>query len=65
MKMAVMDGFQTLKEMQKLEKMPVVFAISNLSLDDDMLKVKNMGAAKYFIKSDTPLSGLVEEVKKL
>jgi len=64
MMMPVMDGFQVLHELRKLTKKPVVFVLSNLSQREDESRVIEAGAAKYFIKSDTPLSVIVEEIKK-
>lgn len=64
MMMPVMDGFQVLKELAKMPTMPAVFAISNLSVHDDQNRVMALGAKKYFIKSDTPLAVIVDEVKK-
>lgn len=64
MMMPVMDGFQVLQELQKLQKKPVVFVLSNLSQREDESRVLGAGARKYFIKSDTPLSVIVDEVKK-
>jgi len=63
MMMPVMDGFQVLQEIAKRPTKPVVFVLSNLSVHDDKEKVLSLGAKKYFIKSDTPLSVIVEEVK--
>lgn len=65
MMMPLMDGFQVLKELQKVDpkKKPTVFVISNLSQHEDESRVLEAGAAKYFIKSDTPLSVIVDEVK--
>lgn len=65
MMMPVMDGFQVLQELQKQPKKPVVFVLSNLSQREDESRVLGAGAHKYFIKSDTPLSVIVEEVKKV
>lgn len=64
MMMPVMDGFQTLHEINKMEHVPTVFALSNLSVQDDQQRVIELGAKKYFIKSDTPLSVIVDEIKK-
>jgi len=64
MMMPVMDGFQVLEQISKRSSIPTIFALSNLSLHDDQSRVIGMGAKKYFIKSDTPLSVIVEEVKK-
>lgn len=63
MMMPVMDGFQVLKELKKLEKQPIVFVLSNLSQREDEARVLEAGARKYFIKSDTPLAVIVNEVK--
>jgi len=63
MMMPVMDGFQVLGELQKLPNKPVVFVLSNLSQHEDESRVIAAGASKYFIKSDTPLSVIVDEVK--
>jgi len=63
MMMPVMDGFQVLQEIDKLPEKPIVYALSNLSVHDDQTKVLGMGAKKYFIKSDTPLSMIVDEIK--
>lgn len=63
MMMPIMDGFQVLKELQKHDKKPVVFVLSNLSQREDEVRVIEAGARKFFIKSDTPLSVIIEEVK--
>lgn len=64
MMMPVMDGFQVLKELQGRTQKPVVFVLSNLSQHEDESRVLAAGAKKYFIKSDTPLAVIVEEIKK-
>lgn len=61
--MPAMDGFQVLQQLQGLPSHPVVFVLSNLSQHEDEERVLALGAKKYFIKSDTPLSTIVEEVK--
>jgi CheY-like chemotaxis protein len=63
--MPVMDGFQVLEKLQQKPKKPAVFVLSNLSQAEDEQRVLKLGARKYFIKSDTPLSVIVEEVKKV
>lgn len=62
MMMPVLGGFAVLEELKKMEKKPIVFVLSNLSVHDDQTKVIDMGATKYFIKSDTSLSTIVEEI---
>jgi len=63
--MPVMDGFQVLEQLHKRPTMPTVFVLSNLSQHEDEARVLALGAKKYFIKSDTPLSVIVEEVLKV
>jgi DNA-binding response OmpR family regulator len=63
MMMPVMDGFQVLQELQGKPDLPIVFVLSNLSQHEDESRVLAAGAKKYFIKSDTPLAVIVEEVK--
>jgi len=64
MMMPVMDGFSVLKELQGRPTHPTVFVLSNLSQREDEDRVLAAGAKKYFIKADTPLSVIIEEVKK-
>jgi len=64
MMMPIMDGFQVLQRLHTREVKPTVFVLSNLSQHEDESRVLNAGAKKYFIKSATPLSVIVEEVKK-
>jgi DNA-binding response OmpR family regulator len=61
--MPVMDGFQVLEKMRTLPAMPVVFVLSNLSQHEDEGRAMALGARKFFIKSDTALTTIVEEVK--
>lgn len=61
--MPVKDGFVVLEELKKSKrKMPVIVA-SNLSQEDDVKRAKSLGARDFFVKSDTPISGVVERVK--
>jgi DNA-binding response OmpR family regulator len=61
--MPVMDGFQVLEKMHTLPAMPAVFVLSNLSQHEDEGRAIALGARKFFIKSDTPLTTIVDEVK--
>lgn len=63
--MPTVDGFQVLQKMSGLPHKPVVFVLSNLSQHEDEERVLSLGAAKFFIKSDTPLSTIVEAVKSV
>lgn len=63
--MPFMDGFQVLERLQDKPKKPVVFVLSNLSQPEDEARVLKLGARKFFIKSNTPLSVIVDEINKL
>lgn len=63
MMMPIMDGFHVLENIQDLQNKPAIFVLSNLSTRDDEGKILALGAKKYFIKSNTPLAQIVEEVK--
>lgn len=62
--MPVMDGFQVLEQLATRTNPPVAFVLSNLSQQQDEDRVLALGAKKFFIKSDTPLTTIVEEVKQ-
>lgn len=64
MMMPVMDGFQVLQQLQGRVNRPTILVLSNLSQHEDEQRVLAAGAKKYFIKSDTPLAVIVDEVKK-
>lgn len=61
--MPEMDGFQVLEQLQKNGSTASVFVLSNLSQHEDEARVLGLGAKKFFIKSNTPLTTIVEEVK--
>jgi len=63
--MPVLDGFQVLERLKNMPTKPTVFVLSNLSQGEDEARVYELGAKKYFVKSNTPLSVIVDEVKKL
>lgn len=58
------DGFGVLEEVAKKWKDIPVIVSSNLSQDEDIHRAKSLGAKDFFIKSDTPLSAVIEKVKK-
>jgi DNA-binding response OmpR family regulator len=61
----VVDGFQVLAKVQQMPDKPIVFVLSNLSQAEDEQRVFDMGAKKFFIKSDTSLATIVDEVNNL
>jgi len=60
--MPIMDGFEVLAQINKLPKKPTVFVLSNLGQREDEKKALAMGAKKFFIKSNTPLTAIVEQI---
>lgn len=63
--MPLLDGFHVLERLRDKPNKPVIFVLSNLSQPEDEARVMELGARKFFIKSDTPLSVIVEEIEKL
>jgi DNA-binding response OmpR family regulator len=61
--MPKMDGFQVLEEIAKLSKKPKVIVTSNLGQEEDAEKAKSKGAIHFFVKSDTPITEIVEYVR--
>jgi len=63
--MPVVDGFQVLEEMQKDQILSSVSVIvlSNLGQDEEIKRAIKLGAADYFVKSQHPISEVVEKVK--
>ncbi len=62
--MPMIDGFQVLEKLSTSGKMPTVFVLSNLSQHEDEERALALGAKKYFVKSNTPLSVIIEEAKQ-
>ncbi|MEI8270138.1 MAG: response regulator [bacterium] len=63
--MPKVDGFQILQEIkEKNIKIPLVIVLTNLSQTEDEKRVRALGANEFFIKSDTPLSKIVDYVRK-
>lgn len=62
--MPKVDGFYVLEEIkEKKIKVPIKIVLTNLSQVEDEKRVRSLGATEFFIKSDTPLSKIVEYVK--
>jgi DNA-binding response OmpR family regulator len=59
------DGFSVLQDLKdKGIKTPVIVS-SNLSQEEDVKRAKALGAVDYFVKSDTPLTEVVERIQKI
>lgn len=60
--MPVMDGFTVLTEMKAKKNATPVIVASNLSQEEDIARARDLGAAGYYIKSDTPLASIVQQI---
>jgi two-component system, OmpR family, response regulator ResD len=56
------DGFHFLAEFKKNGLKTPVIVLSNLGQEEDIKKAKELGAVDFFIKSNTPLSKILELV---
>lgn len=63
--MPKLDGFAVLEELKKSNNPVPVIVVSNLNQQEDIAKAKALGARDFFIKSDTPLSGVIEHVRQV
>jgi len=57
------DGFSVLQEMKENKIKTTVLVLTNLGQDEDRKKVESLGAAGYYVKSDTPLSEIITIIK--
>lgn len=58
------DGFQVLQILKDNKiKIPVII-LTNLSQAEDEKRVKELGAIDFLVKSDTPLSKIIEHIKE-
>jgi CheY-like chemotaxis protein len=65
--MPIMDGYAMLKEVKlntKTKDIPVIVT-SNLSQPEDKDKCLKLGAQSFMIKSDSPITKIVEEADRL
>ena len=63
--MPKMDGFQVLEMIkEKNLKIPIII-LTNLSQGEDKKRVLELGATEFFVKSDTPLSKIVDYVRAM
>ncbi|MFA6255066.1 MAG: response regulator [Patescibacteria group bacterium] len=61
------DGFEVLAELkkdEKLKKIPVV-VLSNLGQEEDITRGKKLGAVGYLVKSNIPISAVVEKINQI
>jgi len=56
------DGFGVLKAIRQKNKEIPIIILSNLGQPEDKLRVKDLGATAYYIKSEMPLNKILEIV---
>lgn len=64
--MPKIDGFEVLKEVKsnpELKDIPIM-VLSNLGGDEDIKKAMALGADDYYVKTQHPMSEIVEKAKK-
>lgn len=61
--MPIVDGFMVLERLKETENSIPVIILSNLSQEEDIQKAKELGAKDFFVKSNTPISEVVDYVK--
>ena len=61
--MPKMDGFGVLEEIKKKGIKTPVMVQTNLAQEEDEKRVKALGAKEFFIKSNTPIAEIVEQIK--
>ena len=62
--MPKVDGFKVLEELNKRGNKTPIIVSSNLSSEEDKERAVKLGAKDYFIKSNTPISEVVNYAKK-
>jgi DNA-binding response OmpR family regulator len=58
------DGFQVLQMLKEKGIKTPVIVLTNLGQPEDEKRVRELGAIDFLIKSDTPLSKIVERIKQ-
>lgn len=59
-----MDGFQVLRTLKENEIKTPVIVLTNLGQPEDEKRVRDLGAVDFFVKSDTPLSKIIDRIKQ-
>ncbi|MCW1930563.1 MAG: response regulator [Candidatus Kerfeldbacteria bacterium] len=62
--MPKMNGFDFLEELKKRKNSVPVIVSSNLSQEEDMKRVKTLGAVDYYVKSNVTIAQVVEKVNR-
>jgi DNA-binding response OmpR family regulator len=62
--MPKVDGFGVLTELKKRGNLTPVIVATNLNQEGDISKALELGVFSYYVKADTSLSEIVDNVKK-
>jgi len=62
--MPKIDGFGVLADLQKKRDTTPVIVATNLNQAEDVSRVFELGCTNYYVKADTTLDQIVENVKK-
>ena len=63
--MPKMDGFMVLETLQAMGIKTPVMVLTNLSHEHDIERTEKFGAKDFFIKSNTPISVIVDRAKSI
>jgi len=63
--MPKVDGFAVLQFMKDKKIKSPVIVLTNLSQEVDAARAKELGAVGCFVKSDTPITDVISQVKKI
>lgn len=58
------DGFKILETIQEKKIKTPVMVMTNLNQDEDRNRTAALGATDFFVKSNSPLSEIVQNIKK-
>ncbi len=57
------DGFKVLETIQEKKMKVPVIVMTNLNQEEDRKRASDLGAVEFFVKSNSPISLIVETVK--
>lgn len=59
------DGFKVLETIQEKKMKVPVIVMTNLNQEEDRKRASDLGATDFFVKSNSPISLIVEKVKQV
>lgn len=64
MVMPVLDGFELLAKLKKKGNLTPIIGLSNLGQEEEAARARELGAKDFFVKSNMPITEIVEFVKQ-